>query len=108
MKLISKASKKKHWDETTQRLDLRKDGKKAWNLVDKLSGKFKRTYPVPLETDKSSKATTDVEKAEAHNVFFSSIKKTKRPNLDRGLRKITGRMEKRSGPLLVFSPKTST
>ena len=39
-----------------------------------------------------------IKKANAHNNYFSSIKKTKRPNLDKGLKKLTRNMEKRAGP----------
>ena len=72
VKLIVKASKNKEWQRKTSQLDLRKDGKKAWKLLDKLSGKSKRTHPVPLETG-SGKACTDSQKAEEHNKFFTSI-----------------------------------
>ena len=105
VKLISKASKKKHWEKTTSSLDLRKDGNKAWKLVDRLSGKSKRTNPVPLETE-SGVASTDARKAEAHNSFFTSIKSTQRPNLDKCFKKLTRKMEKRSGPLMsIFTQR---
>ena len=97
VKKISKSSKRQHWEKTTKQLDLRKDGQKAWKLMDKLSGKSKRTNPAPLETE-TGIATTNLKKANAHNNFFSSIKKTKRPNLDKGIKKLTRKMEKRAGP----------
>ena len=52
VKLLSKASKKKAWEKTTGNLDLRKDSRKAWTLLDKLSGKHRRTNPAPIDTDK--------------------------------------------------------
>ena len=107
VKLIVKASKKKEWERKTSQLDLRKDGKKAWKLLDKLSGKSKRTHPVPLETG-SGKACTDSQKAEEHNKFFTSIRSTNRPGLDKGFKKLTRKLEKRAGPIMsVFSKKFS-
>ena len=38
------------WEKTTGELDLRKDGRKAWALLDKLSGRRRRTNPAPIET----------------------------------------------------------
>ena len=107
VKLVSKASKKNHWEKTTSSLDLRKDGNKAWKLVDRLSGKSRRTNPAPLETE-SGNACSDARKAEAHNSFFTSIKSTQRPNLDKSFKKLTRKMEKRSGPLMSIFTQNFT
>ena len=98
VKLISKKSRRTTWEKTTAQLDLRKDGRKAWSLLGKLSGENKRTNPAPIETD-TGKATTDTEKATAFTKFYTSITKNhKRPNIDRGFKRLTRSLEKRNGP----------
>ena len=98
VKLISKAAKKGKWEKTTGELDLRKDGRKAWALLDKLSGRRRRTNPAPIETE-SGKATTDTEKATAFTKYYSSLTKNqKRTNTDKAFKKLTRTMEKRHGP----------
>ena len=62
-KLISRNLKKATWERKTGSLDMRKDGKKAWRLLDKLSGKNKRCNPVPFTTPTGGKATTDTKKS---------------------------------------------
>ena len=98
VKLLSRELKKKSWEKKTGQLDLNKDGKKAWTLLDKLSGKSRKTNPVPLETE-HGKATTDSKKADAYNKFYSSVKTQKRGNLDQAFRTLTNKMESRNGPL---------
>ena len=98
VKLLSRTSKRNSWEKTTGQLDLRKDGRKAWSLLGKLSGKNKRTNPAPIETE-TGKATTDKEKATAFTKFYSSItKNNKRGALDKAFKKLTRTMEKRNGP----------
>ena len=64
--------KRNSWEKTIGQLDLRKDGRKAWFLLGKLSGKNNRTNPAPIETE-LSKATTDKEKATAFTKFYASV-----------------------------------
>ena len=97
VKLLSRELKKKSWEKKTGQLDLNKDGKKAWTLLDKLSGKSRKTNPTPLETE-NGKATTDSKKADAYNKFYSSAKTQKRGNLDQAFRTLTKKMESRNGP----------
>ena len=55
VKVVTASSKKEKWKETCSSLDLRKDGKKAWQLLHNLSGDKIRTNPQPMpegETDK--------------------------------------------------------
>ena len=106
VKLISRTSKRNSWEKTTGQLDLRKDGRKAWSLLGKLSGKNKRTNPAPIETE-SGKAITDKEKATAFTKFYASItKNNKRGALDKAFKKLTRSMEKRNGPFeSVFAEK---
>ena len=58
-----KELKRDSWEKTTGLLDLRKDGKKAWTLLDRLSGKNKRTNSVPLTSATGGKVTTDAKKS---------------------------------------------
>ena len=51
VKLMSKAAKKLTWEKKTDSLDLQKDSLKAWTLLDKLSGKNRRTNPEPIVTE---------------------------------------------------------
>ena len=106
VKLISKMSKKQTWEKKTGNLDLRKDSRKAWSLLDKLSGKNRRTNPAPLETE-YGKATTDTKKSEAFNKFYAATKrKDNRQNTDRAFKRLTRMMERRAGPhRSVFAEK---
>ena len=92
---ISKASKNRVWEKSTGNLDFRKDGgRKAHRLLDKLSGKTRRTNPVPIETE-NGKACTDSQKAKAFNKFFATVNKSrKRKTLDKAFKKLTKRMER--------------
>ena len=98
VKLISKMSKKQTWEKKTANLDLRKDSRKAWSLLDKLSGKNRRTNPEPIETE-YGKAATDAKKSEAFNKFYSTPKKKdNRHHTDRAFKRLTRMMERRAGP----------
>ena len=98
VKLISKMSKKQTWEKKTANLDLRKDSRKAWSLLDKLSGKNRRTNPEPIETE-HGKAATDAKKSEAFNKFYSTPKKKdNRHHTDRAFKRLTRMMERRAGP----------
>ena len=98
LKLMSKAAKKLTWEKKTGTLDLWKDSRKAWTLLDKLSGR--RTNPEPIVIE-YGKATTDIRKAEAFNNFYTTIKKQEnRAHTDKAFKKLTRVMEKRNGPRL--------
>ena len=109
VKVLSRNLKKQSWEEKTGKLDLNKDGRKAWTLLDRLSGKSKKTNPVPIETE-NGKATTDSKKADAHNKFFSSTKNKRRGNLDQAFKTLTRRMENRTGPFqsIFIDPFSTT
>ena len=98
VKLISKMSKKQTWEKKTANLDLRKDSRKTWSLLDKLSGKNRRANPEPIETE-HGKAATDAKKYEAFNKFYSTPKKKdNRHHTDRAFKRLTRMMERRAGP----------
>ena len=109
MKILSRNLKRHSWEEKTGKLDLSKDGRKAWTLLDRLSGKAKKTNPVPIETE-NGKATTDTKKADAFNRFFSSTKNKRRGNLDQAFKTLTRKMENRTGPFqsIFIDPFSTT
>lgn len=76
VKLVSAKAKRERWNVTCAELDLRKDGKRAWQLLSNLSGRKERTNPTPM-TD----AETDLKRAEKLNKFFASTNKSR---ADRG------------------------
>ena len=63
-------AKKEKWTDTCSRLDLRKDGAKAWKLLNNLSGTKRRTNTRPISEDE-----TPQKRAETFNKFFASINK---------------------------------
>ena len=50
VKLKTKETKRSTWKDYCSKLDLRKDGKKAWTLLTNLSGKRRKVNPTPLKT----------------------------------------------------------
>ena len=66
---IHKAKQEK-WHTTCGKLDLRRQGAKAWSLLGNLSGKKQKVNPKPVETDDSI-AVTDKEKAKILNSHFA-------------------------------------
>ena len=63
-------AKKEKWTDTCSRLDLRKDGGKAWNLLNNLSGKQRKSNKRPLSDEENPQ-----KRATTFNKFFSSINK---------------------------------
>ena len=61
-------AKKQKWTDTCSSLDLRKDGAKAWKLLNNLSGSKRKTNTRPIEEDE-----TPQKRAETFNKFFASI-----------------------------------
>ena len=72
VKLIVKKAKHDKWAKTCANLDLRKSGRKAWALINNLSGKRRRTNDKPV-IDGNRTITTDQKKAEHFNHFFASV-----------------------------------
>ena len=68
-----KTGKKNHWTETCRKLDLRREGHKAWGLLHSLSGDKKKTNPEPIK--KNGKWIADNnKKAKLFNKHFASVK----------------------------------
>ncbi|GFR81082.1 RNA-directed DNA polymerase from mobile element jockey [Elysia marginata] len=72
-----KAAKKEKWTKTCEYLDLRKDGAKAWSLLNNLNGERRRKNPKPLSTGDDT-IVEDKRKAEVFNKYFSSVIKAER------------------------------
>lgn len=80
-----KISKKNHWTETCNKLDLKKNGHKAWGLLHSLEGKKRKSNPQPLEKA-GCLATNDKKKANILNKHFAQVNhKLKRKILDTAL-----------------------
>ena len=90
IRLKSKTAKKAAWRETCEKLDLRKDGKKAWSLLTNLSGTRRRKNPTPLQTNNNN-----CHRADTLNKFFAGInKKGKQTRLCKAIKQLTRRLEK--------------
>ena len=68
-------AKRSKWGATTAELDLAQDGKKAWSLLNNLSGESRQTHRKPMTTEDGT-ITDDQKKAEAQNKYFASINKS--------------------------------
>ena len=51
VRLLTRKEKRSKWINTCQDLDLKKDGKKAWKLLQNLEGKKKKENPKPIQKD---------------------------------------------------------
>ena len=69
-----KTAKKNKWVQTTTKLDLRKDGSKAWSLLSNLCGERRKCNPQPIYSE-NEKIGDDQKKAEVLNKHFASINK---------------------------------
>ena len=84
------SAKREKWRSTCATLDLRKDGKKAWQLLNNLSGKKQRTNPKPMPDGE-----TDRKRSEKLNKYFSSNNKSRTDKTnDKGLLKELKEREK--------------
>ncbi|GFS16783.1 reverse transcriptase [Elysia marginata] len=71
-----KTAKKEKWTKTCENLDLRKDGAKAWYLLNNLNGEKWRKNPKPLSTGDET-IVEDQKKAKVFK-YFSSVNKAER------------------------------
>ena len=74
VKLLINTAKRKTFQNTCSKLDLAKEGNKAWSLINNLSGEERIRNQKPLNTPKGEIAE-DQKKANSHNKFFASISK---------------------------------
>ena len=65
-------AKREKWHQTCSTLDLRKDGRKAWTLLNNLSNKNGKTNPKPMQ-----EGETEKKRSEILNKFFSNINKSR-------------------------------
>ena len=85
---LTRLFKRENWRSTCGRLDLNKDSKKAWTLLNSLNGSTKRPNPQPLEKE-GKQITSPKAKANIFNKAFSKINRaTRRTNLDKALWKL--------------------
>ena len=82
-------SKKDKWTKACADLDLRRDGSKAWNLLNNLSQKKLRTNPKPMQDGETAK-----KRSEIFNKFFASINKSDKKESDKCLLKELKEREK--------------
>ena len=69
---ITQTAKRNVWRDTCSKLDLRRDGRKAWTLLQNISGKKRKTNPVPMPNGE-----TDQKRAEKLNKHFANVNKTR-------------------------------
>ena len=94
VRLMTKSGKKNHWTETCSKLDLKKEGHKAWSLLQSLSGKKQKTNPEPIQRG-GRWIADNRKKANIFNKHFASVNKaTRRKHLDSALRKVLKNKEK--------------
>ena len=103
VRYLSRISKRDKWRATCGNLDLSKHGKKAWRLLDNLSGSNKRTNPQPLKIN-GNLTSKPAKKAKIFNKTFSRINKSsKKTRLDKALWSLFKKQQKkRKPPIAAF------
>ena len=85
VRLLTKTGKRTSWRETCSKLDLNKEGKKAWGLLHNLEGSKRRENPKPLNSD-DGKIFDEKQKANHLNKFLAGVSKSvRRKVLDKAL-----------------------
>ena len=74
VKKTVKSAKRAKWASTCRQLDLKKDGKKAWSLVNNLCNETPKRNPKPIKS-KDGTIVEDQNKAEAFNKHFAKVNK---------------------------------
>ena len=88
-------SKKNHWNDTCNKLNLQKDGHKAWGLLHSLEGKRTRCNPQPLEGG-GCPTPNNNKQANILNKHFAKVNhKLKRKQLDTAMTKVLRKQEKK-------------
>ena len=94
VRLLTRQGKRGKWIKTCEDLDLNKDGKKAWKLLQNLQGKGKKENPKPIQLE-DKKVTNKKEKADLFNRYFASVNKSsRRKHLDKALWRLTKSKQK--------------
>ena len=84
-KIVTKKSKNQAWTEKCEGLNLQQGGRKAWSLLNNLTGEKRKENPKPLQTE-TEVLTSNFKKAEHFNKFYASVSKSsKKSDLDKGL-----------------------
>ena len=88
VRFLTRQWKKCKWRDTCQKLDLNKNGHKAWKLLKNLEGTAKKENPKPVLKD-GRKIVDGHKKANYFNKYFSGVNKSsRRRNLDNALWKL--------------------
>ena len=96
VRYLSRISKRDRWRATCQNLDLSKHGKKAWRLLDNLSGSNKKTNPQPIKRN-GNLTSCPKKKAGIFNKTFSKINRSsKKTRLDKALWKLFKQKQKKT------------
>ena len=107
VRFLSKKCKSTAFRETCSNIDLKKDGHKAWRLVNNLEGSKRKTNPQPLNDNFDNLVTSGKCKAKLLNKTFAQVSKTtKRKELDEALLRKTQRPK--SGHAAAFDDPFST
>ena len=89
VRLLTRTGRRDKWRNVCQNLDLHKDGKKAWKLLQNLEGRKKKENPKPIQTE-SKTISNKKKKADHFNKFLASVSRaSRRKNLDKALWKLT-------------------
>ena len=88
VRYLTRTSKREHWRNSCQSLDLNKDGRKAWQLLKNLEGSKKKENPKPISKN-GKKITDGKKKANIFNKYMASVSKSsRRKKLDKTLWKL--------------------
>ena len=94
VRLLTRTGKRSKWIKTCEDLDLNKDGKKAWSLLQNLQGKGKKENPKPVQTNET-KIPDKKKKANHFNRYLASVSKAqRRKQLDKALWRLTKMKQK--------------
>ena len=94
VRYLTRTGKRFKWKETCRKLDLNRNGHKAWKLLGNLEGSSKKENPKPITKD-GIKIADERKKANIFNNYLAGVNKsTRRRNLDKALWKLYKRKVK--------------
>ena len=85
VRYLTRTGRRKKWQETCEKLDLNREGHKAWKLLNNLEGTNKKENPKPF-IHEGQKVTNGKKKADIFNTYLAGVSKsTRRKHLDKAL-----------------------
>ena len=94
VRYLTRTGRRKKWHDTCEKLDLSRDGHKAWKLLQNLEGSKRKENPKPLIHD-GQKVTSAKKKADIFNNFLAGVSRsTRRKHLDKSLWTLFKRKQK--------------